>query len=159
MLPKEILFGTLRHEAQEQVAWVPFAGVHAGKLLGYDATEVLVDGDKLFASLMEVNKLYKPHGQPVIFDLQVEAECLGCELRWAKDCPPSVSSHPLEGDDLIVPCECTIPTPADGRIPMILDAMRRMKNSVGDTTALRSHLRSFHSGFPSPWQRYFYGYV
>ena len=77
MQPKEILLRTLRHEPVEQVTWVPFAGVHAGKLTGYDATEVLTDGDKLFASLLEVNRLYKPHGQPVVFDLQLEAECLG----------------------------------------------------------------------------------
>ncbi len=135
MQPKEILLRTLRHEPVEQVAWVPFAGVHAGKLTGYDATEVLTDGDKLFASLLEVNRLYKPHGQPVVFDLQLEAECLGCGLVWAKDCPPSVSSHPLE-DDAIVPCDCTIPGPQSGRLPMVLDVMRRMKAAVGETTAL-----------------------
>lgn len=135
MLPKEILFQTLRHEATDQVAWVPFAGVHAGKLLGYNATELLTDPDKLFASLLEVNKLYKPHGQPVVFDLQLEAECLGCDLRWAEYAPPSVASHPL-ADNMVIPCECTIPTPQDGRLPLVLDVMRRMKAAVGDTTAL-----------------------
>lgn len=137
MTPKQTLIATLNHEATEQVAWVPFAGVHAGKLLGYKASEVLQDGDKLFQSLMEVNKLYKPSGQPVIFDLQVEAECLGCELVWADDAPPSVAKHPLEGEDeLETPCYCTIPTKESGRIPMILDVMKRMKEAVGDTTAL-----------------------
>ena len=137
MQPRDIVLKTLRHESTEQVAWVPFSGIHSGKLLGYDATEVLTDPDKLFASLMEVNKLYKPHGQPVVFDLQIEAECLGCDLVWAKDAPPSVSTHPLAGEDEpTVPCECTIPTPEDGRIPMVLDVMRRMKAAVGETTAL-----------------------
>lgn len=137
MTPKEILTATLRHEKTEQVAWVPFAGVHAGKLLGYTAEEVLKDGDKLFQALMEVNKLYKPSGQPVIFDLQVEAECLGCDLAWTKEAPPSVAHHPLEGEEeLITPCYCTIPTRDSGRIPMIRDVMRKMKDAVGDTTAL-----------------------
>ena len=66
MNQKEILIKTLHHEETDQVAWVPFAGVHAGSLLGYTATEVLQDGDKLFESLMEVNKLYKPAGQPAV---------------------------------------------------------------------------------------------
>lgn len=137
MTPKELLIKTLKHEVTEQVAWVPFAGVHAGKLVGYNATEVLQEGDKLFEALMEVNKLYKPAGQPVVFDLQVEAECLGCDLVWAKDAPPSVASHPLEGtDEIEIPCLCTIPTKESGRIPMILDVMNRMKEAVGDTTAL-----------------------
>lgn len=137
MTPKENLIKVLNHEKTNIVPWVPFAGVHAGKLLGYDATEVLQDADKLYNSLIEVNRLYKPAGQPVIFDLQVEAECLGCQLVWAKDAPPSVASHPLEGEEEIqIPCKCTIPTKESGRIPLILDVMKRMKESVGETTAL-----------------------
>lgn len=137
MTPKETLLQVLHHEKTQQVPWVPFAGVHAGHLLGYHATEVLQDEEKLFQALLEVNKLYRPSGQPVIFDLQVEAECLGCDLVWAKDAPPSVAKHPLEGaEELETPCYCTIPTKESGRIPMILRVMRRMKETVGDTTAL-----------------------
>jgi len=133
--PKELLFATLRHEETNELPWVPFAGVHAGKLVGYNATEVLSDGDKLFEALMAVNKLYKPHGQPVMFDLQVEAEIMGCELVWADEAPPSVKTHPLSQTTQI-PCLCTIPQKEDGRIPMILDVMRRMKEAVGGETAL-----------------------
>ena len=137
MTPKETLLQVLHHEKTQQVPWVPFAGVHAGHLLGYHATEVLQDEEKLFQALMEVNKLYRPSGQPVIFDLQVEAECLGCDLVWAEDAPPSVAKHPLEGaEELETPCYCTIPTKESGRIPMILRVMWRMKEAVGDTTAL-----------------------
>lgn len=133
--PKDILLSTLHHEKTEQIAWVPFAGVHAGKLTGYNAQEILNDGDKLFEALMEVNKLYRPCGQPVVFDLQLEAEILGCDLVWTKDGPPSVKTHPLE-ENMTVPCRCTIPTAEDGRLPLVLDVMRRMKAAVGETTAL-----------------------
>ncbi|MDR2048711.1 MAG: uroporphyrinogen decarboxylase [Treponema sp.] len=133
---KEILFKTLRHEDAGQVPWVPFSGVHSGKLKGYNAIEVLTDPDKCLESLVEVNKLYRPFGQPVYFDLQLEAECLGCDLIWAEKGPPSVSSHPLEGDDPEVPCVCTIPTKESGRFPMVLDVMRRLKAEVGGDTAL-----------------------
>ena len=40
---KELLFKVLRHEEAERVPWVPFAGVHAGKLKGYTAREILED--------------------------------------------------------------------------------------------------------------------
>ena len=136
---KDLLIRTLHHEKVERAPWVPFAGVHAGFLKGYTATEMLTDADKAFESLMEVNRLYKPDGQPVIFDLQIEAECLGCGLAWADDCPPSVSDHPLDGSDeepAQVPCDCKIPKKTDGRIPYVLEVMRRMKEAVGDTTAL-----------------------
>ncbi len=136
---KELLFRTLRHEETERAPWVPFAGVHAGKLKGYTATEMLTDASKAFESLMEVNRLYRPDGQPVIFDLQIEAECLGCDLTWADDCPPSVSGHPLDGSDMEppeTPCDCTIPTKESGRIPYVLEVMRKMKEAVGETTGL-----------------------
>ena len=132
MTGKELIQKTYRHEPTPRAPWVPFAGVHAGKLLGYDATEVLTDADKLYASLMEVNRLYMPDGQPIVFDLQLEAEVLGCDLLWAKDNPPSVTSHPYAATEL----PDRVVGPEDGRIPLVLDVCRRMKTSVGDTTAL-----------------------
>jgi len=132
---KDLVFKAFRHEQPERPPWVPFAGVHAGKLKGYDATEVLTDGNKLYESLLEVHKLYAPDGMPVVFDLQVEAEILGCELKWTKDNPPAISKHPL-ADELKLPCKCLIPTPESGRIPLILDVMKKMKKTVGETTAL-----------------------
>ncbi len=132
---KQILIDTLKHKTTQQVAWVPFAGVHAGTLAGFNAEEILKDGEKLYKSLLEVNKLYRPCGQPVVFDLQIEAEILGCDLLWTHDGPPSVKNHPLE-ESKEIPCKCTIPTEKDGRLPMILDVMRRLKDAVGDNTAL-----------------------
>lgn len=132
---KELLLKTLRHEKTDGIPWVPFAGVHAGLLKGYTAKEVLQDEDKLFESLLEVNKIYRPDGMPVVFDLQVEAEILGCELLWAEDNPPSVMSHPLASEKK-VPCLCEIPKEDSGRIPMITNVMRRVKEEIGEETAL-----------------------
>ena len=95
MRSENILYKTLRHEKTDTSPWVPFAGVHAGKLIGKTATEVLTDENTLLEALLAVNKLYKPHGKPVVFDLQIEAEILGCELVWTDECPPSVKTHPL----------------------------------------------------------------
>ncbi len=134
-MSKELLFKTLRNEETDRAPWVPFAGVHAGALVGANATEILTDEEVLMKALLEVNKLYKPDGQPVVFDLQLEAEILGCDLVWANDGPPSVASHPL-ADSMTVPCECSIPSETDGRMPLVLSAMRRMKEAVGETTAL-----------------------
>ena len=130
---KDLLLATLRHETTERVPWVPFAGVHAGKLRGYSAEEVLKDPDKLFEALLEVNRVYDPDGQPVLFDLQIEAEILGCELVWGEKAPPSVASHPL-ADDPTPPDY--LPEATDGRIPLALEVMRRMKAAVGEHTAL-----------------------
>lgn len=130
---KELLFAAMRHESVERIPWVPFSGIHAGFLKGYSSKEVLQDKNKLIESLLEVNRVYAPDGQPVVFDLQVEAEILGCELTWREDTPPMVSSHPL---DKVKHIPHELPTENDGRLPMILSAMREMKTLVGETTAL-----------------------
>lgn len=130
---KSRLLQSLKHEPTSAIPWVPFAGVHAGKLKDHTAIEVLTDGDKLLESLLEVNRLYDPDGQPVLFDLQVEAEILGCNLAWAEDAPPSVASHPLAGTKTILE---KMPQADDGRLPMILQVMGEMKSIVGANTAL-----------------------
>ncbi len=135
MNSKELVLNTLSHQETPRLPWVPFAGVHAGSLIGKTATEILSDGDVLYNALEKVVELYQPDGLPIIFDLQVEAEILGCDLVWADKAPASVSSHPLalEGG---LPCDCKQPTKESGRLPMILDVMRRSKQTWGEDLAL-----------------------
>ncbi len=134
---KETLLRLLNKEQVNSIPWVPFVGVHGGLLIDEDATTVLQNEEALYQSIIKANQLYCPFGQPIIFDLQVEAEILGCDLRWAKDSPPSVVSHPLSGtEEIVVPCACTLPKKTDGRLPMILRVMERVKKDIGDTTAL-----------------------
>ncbi len=128
------MFSALRHEAVPAVPWVPYAGVHAGKLKGYTATEILRNSRKLVDALLAVNEVYDPDGQPVVFDLQLEAEILGCELYWTENSPPSVATHPLAGGIPEIPAK--VPGPDKGRLPIVLEAMRQLKSEVGDRTGL-----------------------
>ena len=131
MTGKELVLGALHHEVVERVPWVPYAGIHAASFKGYTATEVLTNADKLYECLMEVHKLYMPDGQPIAFDLQLEAEMLGCDLMWADDNPPSVTSHPWEKEP-----DFSKDIENKDRIAVIMDVAKRMKESVGETTAL-----------------------
>ncbi|MBI9102175.1 MAG: uroporphyrinogen decarboxylase [Spirochaetales bacterium] len=133
MTGKERILAVLDGKVTDRTPWLPFAGIHAGKLKGYTAKEVSTDLVKLVESLKEVNKLYRPDGQPIMFDLQIEAEILGCELVWSEDAPPTVSTHPLsETSDI----PNHIPGPDEGRLPLEIEAMKQMKEAVGETTAL-----------------------
>lgn len=135
MKGKERVLKILSHEKADRPAWVPFAGVHAGHLMNKNAEEVLTNADNLYNALIKAYELYQPDGMPVIFDLQVEAEILGCNLLWAEDAPPSVKSHPLsETKDML--CDCKQPSSEKGRIPMITDVMRRIKKTIGEEVAL-----------------------
>ncbi|MCX7786968.1 MAG: thioredoxin family protein [Spirochaetes bacterium] len=133
MTGKELIKAVFARKSTERPPWVPFAGVHAGKLIGVKADRILQDGELLVEALKRVNTLYQVDGQPVLFDLQIEAEVLGCELHWAQDAPPSVASHPL-ADTAGLPTH--IPQRHEGRIPVVLKAMRTMKKDVGNHTAL-----------------------
>lgn len=135
MTGRERVLKILDHEKADRPAWVPFVGVHAGHLIGKNAAEVLTNADDLYRALTKAYELYQPDGMPVIFDLQVEAEILGCDLLWAEDAPPSVKSHPLKDTNDIL-CGCKQPTNDKGRIPMILDVMSRFKKDIGEDTAL-----------------------
>ncbi len=135
MTGRELVLAALRRQATPRVPWVPFTGVHIGSLKGVNAEQLLKSADLLVACGIEANQRYQPDGQPVIFDLQVEAEILGCELKWAKDAPPAVATHPLaDGYERLG--DLPMPRQEDGRLPIILEAMRGLKEKIGHNTAL-----------------------
>ena len=131
---KELIYQVMRHEETDRVPWVPFAGVHAGFLKHYGADEVLKDSEKLYESLLEVVRLYRPDGLPVTFDLQLEAEILGCDLQWSNNSPPAVITHPLADTDE-VPSDRKIGK-EEGRLPLVFDVVERLKKDVGKEVAL-----------------------
>ncbi|WP_372772616.1 uroporphyrinogen decarboxylase family protein [Mangrovibacterium sp.] len=125
-----LLERAFRLEELERAPWVPFVGVHGGRLIGADAESYLKDAGLLKAGIEKSIELYRPDGIPVVFDLQVEAEILGCKLVWSKENPPAVVSHPLhEGTQL---SKLKLPELTDGRIPVVLEATRAVKNAHPD---------------------------
>ena len=119
-----------RLEPVERVPWVPFVGVHGGYLINVDAENYLKSAQNMISGLSKAIELYKPDGIPVSFDLQLEAEILGCRLNWAKENPPAVISHPLsEGVSL---SSLKVPKPKDGRIPLVLQTTRELRVKYPD---------------------------
>ena len=130
---KERLTAFLAHQKVDRIPWVPLAGVHFGKLKNYSARSVLKDSDKLLDSLLSANQAYHPDGLPVYFDIQVEAEIFGCELSWTENAPPSVKTHPLQNNPRLPE---NLPDENDGRLPLILETMKKAQSRLGTATAL-----------------------
>ncbi len=131
---RDILLKALRNETTPRPAWVPFVGVHGAKLIGKTARDYLHSSELIVAGLRRANELYQPDGLPVVFDLQLEAEVLGCELRWADQTPPSVCTHPLEqGKSLMA---LPVFDVSMGRFPMVMDALGTLKKEIGSDVAL-----------------------
>ncbi len=125
-----IIMKAFRLEETERTPWVPFVGVHGGKLIGADAELYLKSTQLIVEGVSKAVELYRPDGIPVIFDLQVEAEILGCKLVWSKENPPAVVSHPLsEGVELN---SLRLPRKTDGRFPVVLDAAEKLRKKFPD---------------------------
>ncbi len=133
MKGKELLLNLFQNGIAERTPWVPYTGVHVGRLLNIPADKLLMEKDVLIQALLESVKAYSPDGLPVIFDLQIEAEILGCDIIWNKDNPPSVVSHPFENTENIPEISFT---KESGRLPIILAVMEELKNKIGDEIAL-----------------------
>lgn len=128
-MSKQLLFDALRNKKTERPPWVPFVGCHGAALIGVDAETYLKSVDLMVNGLKIAIQRYRPDGIPVMFDLQIEAEALGCELIWAKDNPPAVSAHILESKKL---AELPELDETLGRIPIVLEATRRLKAETND---------------------------
>jgi uroporphyrinogen decarboxylase len=134
MTGKEILLKALKREETPRVPWVPFVGVHGAHLIGERADIYLQSANLIEMGLRRAHKLYQPDGLPVCFDLQIEAEIMGCKLHWAEDVPPSVATHPLaEGKTLE---ELPEIDETKGRFPVVTKVLDRLKEDIGAETAL-----------------------
>lgn len=133
MSNKEILMTALRYEEPSRVPWVPYVGVHGAYLIGKDADEYLQSAELIYQGVSKAREEYNPDGLPIAFDLQIEAEAMGCKLKWAKDNPPSVIGHVLDEVPL---SELKIPTEQDGRIPVILEATEKLVKQYKDDIGL-----------------------
>lgn len=126
----ELIKKAFQRQTVERIPWVPFVGCHAAQLIGENAGEYLQSTTLMVEGVSKAIELYQPDGIPVAFDLQIEAEALGCKLQWSDENPPSVVSHPLlEGtklEDLKVPCACK------GRISAVLETARLLSDKYPD---------------------------
>ena len=131
---KDILLQALTGAKTDRPAWLPFVGCHGGKLIGKTATEYLQSASLMVEGLKKARELYHPDGLPVTFDLQLEAEILGCKLHWADEVPPSVVTHPLEEslDLSLLPAF----DGSKGRLPLVMSALESLKTAIGNDTAL-----------------------
>ena len=134
MNSKQLVLDALQNREVERAPWVPFIGCHAASLIGVSADDYFQNSDLMVQGVTKAFELYHPDGLPALLDLQLEAEALGCELKWAATNPPSVASHPLESGKTLA--DLKIPGPDDGRFPVVFDATRRICDSLGKQIAI-----------------------
>jgi len=125
MTGRELLLKAIRNETTPRPAWLPFVGCHGGRIIGRSAEDYLRSSDLIVEGLQRAFDLYRPDGLPVLFDLQLEAEILGCDLQWSMEGPPAVVTHPLEKG--IGLSDLPVFDTEDGRLSVALEALRTLK--------------------------------
>ncbi|MFI3213675.1 MAG: uroporphyrinogen decarboxylase family protein [Eubacteriales bacterium] len=134
MNQKELVLNALQCKEVDRIPWVPFVGCHAASLIGTDCESFFKSEELIVEGVSKAIEVYNPDGMPTMFDLQLEAEAMGCGLTYAKENPPAVSTHILEEGGKLE--DLKIPTEEDGRFPMVLSATRRLVEKFGDKIAM-----------------------
>jgi len=122
-MARQLLIDATRGRRTPKPPWVPYAGVHCAHLLGVSARDYFKNPELIAKGIVAAAQRYGADGIPLVFDLTVEAESVGCELTYWEDNVPAVTTHPC---DKKIPEEAglKIPSPADGRWPVLFEAAR-----------------------------------
>jgi len=125
-MAKQMLIDAYRGKWTEKAPWVPYSGVHSASLIKEPADRFLQDPELLAKGVVYAAKRYQADGIPLLFDLSVEANAVGCDLKWWEDNVPSVVTHPCS-DRIPSMAGLQLPTKMSGRWPVIFEAARIAK--------------------------------
>jgi uroporphyrinogen decarboxylase len=125
-MAKQMLIDATRGKKTEMPPWLPYAGVHCAALIGQPADAFLKNAEILAQGIVHTARHYHADGIPLLFDLSLEAESMGCEVVYWEDNVPSVTTHPC---DQKTPQEIglELPSATEGRWPTVFEAARTVK--------------------------------
>ena len=130
-MAKQKLIDAYRGKRTENAPWVPYAGVHCAFLINEPADKMLQDPALLAKGVTYTAERYHADGIPLVFDLSVEANSVGCELKWWPDNVPSVKTHPCS-DKTPAEAGLKVPTKDSGRWPVLYEAAKLAKPKLDE---------------------------
>ncbi len=131
MTGRERFLQALQSEPVDRVPWLPLVGSHAAALIGRGVDDLYAEAEHLIEGARAALERYQPDALPVCYDLQLEAELLGCDLEWRHSRPPRVSKHILVADGRLGRLE--FPHPEQGRLQEILKATQHLHREFPET--------------------------
>lgn len=134
---------------REKVDYIPvFSGmgnvtIHGLEKYGWRFAEIHTDARKMASMAASTFQLFGFECAVVPFDMGVEAEALGCEINYYPHSEgilyPTISQNlaeRVEDLDIRVPSDLA----KAGRIPVVTEAIRLLKEQVGDQIAIGSYI-------------------
>jgi uroporphyrinogen decarboxylase len=95
-MAKQMLIDATRGKTTAKAPWLPYAGVNCAYLTGQRADRYFKDPQLIATGVVTAARTYHADGIPLMFDLSLEAEAVGCQLEYWPDNVPSVRSHPCQ---------------------------------------------------------------
>ncbi len=126
-MSKQLLIDAIHGRTTPKAPWFPYAGVNSAFNIKEKAEDYLRDPRLIAKGVAQTAKRYRADGFPLLFDLSVEANAVGCELRWWADNVPSVVTHPCSKMQTPRELGLKVPTQESGRWPVVLEAGRLAK--------------------------------
>lgn len=131
MTPYERLMAAFELKKPDRVPVTPFVREWAVRQAGFKFSEVMTNPEKyVYSQLYAIRK----YGYDMVLDLlavHAESEAMGSVLHIPEDAAPSVKIPAVNDYSKDLP-KLKIPHPRkDGRLPIILEGIRRLKEAVG----------------------------
>jgi uroporphyrinogen decarboxylase len=134
---RERVLRTLNHQPTDVVPVAPFMFDLAAVVYGISVSEFATSGQAMADAQLA---LHKELGQDVIFigsDNYYIAEGFGCQAEIPEDEIPHLARPAVEKLEDVYSLQ--VPNPlTDGRMPVMLEATRRVRAAVGDSVAIRT---------------------
>lgn len=120
-MAKQMLIDATRGKTTEKAPWVPYVGVSCANLIEEPADNYLKNPELIAKGVVTAAKEYCADGIPLMFDLSMEAESIGCEVEYWEDNVPSVKTHLCEKE---TPAELGMGSlsKSAGRWPIVFEA-------------------------------------
>ncbi len=133
---KELVKGLFEHKDLTQIPFIPWVCSFAAKLEQVPVQTMLSDAGTLSRALINAHKLFGYDAIVNIFDPGLEAEACGCKLDWPDTgALPEVVSHPLSEGAAVYDLD-TSDFENQGRIPVVLEATKRLNIIKGKEVAI-----------------------
>jgi len=141
MNSRERVLKALALQKSDRVPVVPFIITFAAKYAGFKFIDYAKDPGILAKSQMEMARRFKIDAVYVDSDPIIEIEAMGAEIKYPEDESPMASKPAVRTSDDIRSLK--VPDPdKDGRLPVWLDAIKILKEEVGDEFAVFGSLNA-----------------
>ena len=134
--------------AREELDYIPvFSGmgnvtVHGLEKYGYKFAEIHTDARKMANMAASTYQIFGFECAVVPFDMGIEAEALGCEINYYPHRTEGILYPTIKQPLAEKVVDLNIRLPSDlaiaGRIPVVTEALRLLKEEVGDQVAIGS---------------------